>query len=79
MSVAPLAETGITLDSVGSIICGGDSLQTVFLGSICVWPDPWTDIWNEGNALTWTNVWRDKWSDVPGPPVGPEVMSSGSN
>ena len=54
---------------VGSVKCDNQPIVSVFCGSICVWPDPWTNIWDEGFPVTWENGWRDLWSLDPPPPT----------
>lgn len=61
------------LVGVGTTVCGGEQLLTLYCGRICVWPDPWTDLWDEGYPLTWENGWRDLWSLDSAPPAVEEV------
>ncbi len=61
------------LVEVGTAVCGGEQLLTLYCGRICVWPDPWTNLWDEGYPLTWENGWRDLWSLDSAPPAVEEV------
>jgi hypothetical protein len=61
------------LVGVGTAVCGGEQLLTLYCGRICVWPDPWTNLWDEGYPLTWENGWRDLWSLDSAPPAVEEV------
>ena len=63
------------LIGVSTAVCDGDEIDAIFLGSLCVWPDPWIDIWDEGFPITWESRWRDEWSVDPPPPTGGEVPS----
>lgn len=65
------------LTSVGRAVCGGVEIVAIYCGTVCVWPDPWTDIWDEGNPVYWEDVWRDKWSAQSAPPVGEEEVTRG--
>ena len=58
---------------VVAAVCDGESLTAIYCGKICVWPDPWTDLWDEGYPLTWENGWRDLWSLDSAPPAVEEV------
>ena len=51
----------------------GQPIVAVYCGDDFIWPDPWTDVWDEGTAVSWENVWRDKWSVQPAPPGVEEV------
>ena len=58
---------------VGKAVNDGEELIAIYCGKICVWPDPWTDLWDEGFPITWEKGWRDKWSADPAPPAVEEV------
>lgn len=60
------------LIGVGTAHSGGQQIERIWLGQLCVWPDPWIDIWDEGFPITWESRWRDKWSLNPAPPSGEE-------
>lgn len=57
------------LIGVEKAVCGNTQLARIYFGPICVWPDPWTDIWDEGLRVFWEPLWRDKWSVEPAPPA----------
>jgi hypothetical protein len=40
----------------------GTEIKGMFFGTTFLWPDPWSDIWDEGVAVIWENVWRNQWS-----------------
>ena len=40
----------------------GVEIKGMFFGNTFVWPDPWTDTWDEGVAVYWDSVWRNMWS-----------------
>lgn len=40
-------------------------IKGLWIGTRFVWPDPWTDIWQEGVTVYWDNVWRNQWSPTP--------------
>lgn len=65
------------LVNVGRAVCGGEEILAIMCGEICVWPDPWIDIWDEGVPVYWEDGWRDKWSVQVAPPSGKGVMSYG--
>lgn len=52
---------------------GGDELIAIYCGRVCVWPDPWTDLWDEGHSITWEAGWRDRWSATSAPPAVEET------
>ena len=54
-------------------MCNSAEVVAIYCGKICVWPDPWTDIWDEGFPLAWEIIWRDLWSVDPAPPAVEEV------
>ncbi len=64
---------------VGSVICDDTQIIGIWLGNIFIWPDPWTDIWDEGHAVSREDGWGDKWSVSPAPPFieGNKEMSNG--
>lgn len=64
-----MTETGITLTGVGTAVCDDTSVIGIYCGTIFVWPDPWTDLWDEGFPITWESRWRDQWSVDPAPPA----------
>jgi hypothetical protein len=49
-------------DGVTRVVNDGTEIKGVWFGSQFVWPDPWTDIWDEGVNVIWDSVWRDAWS-----------------
>lgn len=53
--------------AAGSLV--GEQLTAIYCGTVCVWPDPWTNIWDEGFPVTWENGWRDLWSVDLAPPA----------
>lgn len=57
------------LVGVGTAVNDGEQLTAIYCGTICVWPDPWTDLWDEGNPVAWDPVWHDQWSSDPAPPA----------
>ena len=61
------------LIEVEQAICGNTQLARIYVGQICVWPDPWTDRWDEGVPVFWERTWRDQWSVDPAPPAIEEV------
>jgi hypothetical protein len=65
------------LTQVERVVCDGTEIAAIMLGTMCVWPDPWTDIWDEGNPLTWEDGWRDRWSPLSPPPTGDEEQTNG--
>ena len=65
----------MNFDGVIRVYSAGVFLARVYIGKICVWPDPWTDKWDAGNPVFWDPIWRDKWTPLPGPPVGEEENS----
>lgn len=65
------------LINVGRAVCGDEEILAIMCGTICVWPDPWIDVWDEGVPVYWEDGWRDKWSVQVAPPSGEGVMSYG--
>jgi hypothetical protein len=61
------------LVGVGTAVCGSAEVVAIYCGKVCVWPDPWTDLWDEGFPLAWEIIWRDLWSVDPAPPAVEEV------
>lgn len=61
------------LVGVGSAVCNSAEVAAIYCGTVCVWPDPWTDLWDEGFPLAWEIIWRDLWSVDPAPPAVEEV------
>jgi hypothetical protein len=61
------------MDVRGVIRVVNDSTEIygIWLGNTFVWPDPWTDIWDEGVVTVWENVWRNAWS-LPEAAIAPE-------
>ena len=57
------------LVGVGQAVCDDTPVVAIYVGRICVWPDPWTDLWDEGNPVTWESSWNDLWSEDPAPPA----------
>jgi hypothetical protein len=49
----------------------GQPILGLFHGKTFVWPDPWTDIWDEGSAANWDGNWHDMWTPayVPDTPA----------
>ncbi len=50
------------LIAVAAAVQGGTQILGMFHGKDFVWPDPWTDIWDEGTTVLWENVWHDRWT-----------------
>lgn len=45
-------------------VCDGAEIKGIWFGTSYIWPDPWTDIWEEGGAKpVWQNEWRNMWSE----------------
>ena len=40
----------------------GTEIKGIWIGNDFVWPDPWTDLWDEGTTIIWENAWRDAWT-----------------
>lgn len=55
------------MDLVGvvKVVQGGTEIAGLWFGTSFVWPDPWTDIWDEGTNVYWENVWTNAWSPLP--------------
>ena len=66
------------LIGVGNIVCDDTQVLVLMCGEICVWPDPWTDIWDEGFPVFWEPGWRDMWSVNPAPPAVEGKSSNGN-
>jgi hypothetical protein len=52
------------LNGVVRILYQGQDILGLFHGKDFVWPDPWTDIWDEGTNVYFENVWHDLWSSA---------------
>jgi hypothetical protein len=80
VTVVPTAadDTGITMFGVHRMVNGEDEIVAMYCGTDFIWPDPWTDIWDEGVPVIWENVWRDKWSAQFAPPSGERIATDGS-
>lgn len=50
------------LEGVTRVLYQGQDIFGLFHGEDFVWPDPWTDIWDEGSNVYWENVWHNQWS-----------------
>jgi hypothetical protein len=65
------------LRDVGRAVCDDIEIQGIWFGATFVWPDPWTDIWDEMATVIWTGEWHDLWSRTSGQalPVTQEASS----
>lgn len=43
----------------------GTEIRGVWHGKVFVWPDPWTDLWDEGAFNYWEDMWRNAWTPPP--------------
>lgn len=52
------------MDLVGTVEVKyqGQPIHGLFHGNDFLWPDPWTDIWDEGTAIVWEQRWHDRWT-----------------
>ena len=50
------------LSGVTRVLYQGQDILGLFHGYTFVWPDPWTDIWDEGTNIYWDSLWHDLWS-----------------
>lgn len=50
------------LRDVVKAVNAGTEIKGLFHGTTFVWPDPWTDIWDEGVSVFWDTAWHDAWS-----------------
>jgi hypothetical protein len=47
-----------------SAVCDSTPIVGIWFNDSFLWPDPWTDIWEEGGtAPLWQNEWRNQWSE----------------
>ena len=53
---------GMDLRGVTRAVNDGTEIKGIWLGTTFVWPDPWTDLWDEGVAIYWEDVWRNAWT-----------------
>lgn len=47
------------------VVLAGQDIFGVWHGPHFIWPDPWTDFWDEGLTQGWANVWHDSWTITP--------------
>lgn len=67
------------LTAVSAAVQDGTPILGMFHGNDFVWPDPWTDIWDEGTLILWENAWHDRWTVAYSEPVTwLEALSNGN-
>lgn len=52
------------LKGVTRIVHNGTEIKGLWFGNSFVWPDSWTDLWDEGGRVYWENVWADRWTPL---------------
>jgi hypothetical protein len=57
-------EFGLDFRGVTRVRNDNTEIYGIWLGRTFVWPDPWTDIWDEGGGRYWEDGWHDLWSPL---------------
>lgn len=53
------------LRNVTQVVNDGTPIKGIWHGTTFIWPDPWTDLWDEGATVYWEDRWRNAWTPPP--------------
>ena len=76
-----MASTSPPLSLQGVTRCFNDNVEIfgLWYGNVFVWPDPWTDIWDDGSYAHWTDAWHDLWSNTSSDYIEPEPLEGAAH